>query len=1242
MLDSKDGGCTRKQGAAGAVDAQLTQARHTVAIGPSCTDSTESSNYVYSANKVVQLSPTAVGSFLGDRTNFPHLVGLRPVDEETGFAALFHTFADLALGVVRRLNTVLKQSKGKSIRIVADGALLTPSREEFSKAIKLFKDKDARVILLALSGVGGWVDALNYFCHAYDEGFFGDDLLYVTVQWTTASWITTYAQDPTAWCKAETVFKAIRNAMSVTSPFLRDRTDTTTTLVSTRTPAQVWADLWGGVLSICTPLNVCSIVDPLDAWMIGGGAYDAVWAAAIAINAYLTSAQATTDGVTSASDLTTTDTTLQQKIYDHIWAELLKVDFEGVTGRVRYNSDGTRISDFVVGYYDPAQNYRVVPVGTISRTAFKTDFSIAIPLKSNPIKQALDLCEAGYERTTDGGCQACVAGYYNNVTGGTCTACPKGAISVAANSTFCTNCTGGFYSPIEGGTECLACSIGYYRNDSVSRDTCERCPVGHYANVTGLTDCIACPATKTTSGLASVKESDCTCPEEFFLNQQNNTCQLCLNDAMECTGGDGVPNIRPGFWASATSSSGFAGPEMVKRCYAEPKACKGGGIARETSENDFVAARRRLQDGNVLTIDPICTSPRFGPMCSLCPEGFQKSADGSCTECHSNFQGYVLFVLFTILIALIVACYYAVNHLNSARTNATTQLTVSVSLLLNYLQDLAIVEKLQVNLIDGVLKNVLGSFSFFSFNFEDAGRECFLPGASGFEVYIFAVSIPFQMIAITYTIWLFSVLLNKYVWSALPAWTINKTINALGFLFTTLYVTVCTFALTPYMCIYHPKAEPTLQSFPSVVCGSDEHRRMEVLGGFASAIYIAGFVSFLLVLSIYAPKWNAECPGFEERYFFLIGDCHPRVWWWQTLNLVKNLLVSLVPVMTPQHGRGQLVCMLLVFDVFLLLEIYFFPWKDTVNNWLDISASVAMITLLFTLMGWAEYTKEGEDLVHAFTLTFMGAHVLASCVAIGFGAERCRGRALRREKHSRIKLRDRMVQVVKSLHSQAWGDGFAMEKGRDWLMTLLACPDADLESINRFLEICETELLEAPHPSLLTFGKHERRSMFGVMVDTFGLSQRQVASTRRLKLAVGEGTKNLARRQSVNGVVPTVVVTGQAAREEGKKESRERLEYEEEEEEEEAEGAENREDDEEYEGEGEGQEEDDFDEEEVEAEAPGDSELEAPRYGRGEDGGGANDMDMGETESCNFEIAEEDEGQAGLHVRRIDMGGRNP
>ena len=182
-----------------------------------------------------------------------------------------------------------------------------------------------------------------------------------------------------------------------------------------------------------------------------------------------------------------------------------------------------------------------------------------------------ETCPSGEVTLRDGsiGCVPCVAGARaeNNM----CVPCESGSISTEESSTECSLCANGTMTLSSGSTECTECGLGEYENNneclwcpdgtasnvmaasecqqcpdgfiSIGQMTsCGACPAGYYVSdfncvlceedtvsETGSMVCTSCPAVPSNASiLLLVQDNTCVCPQDFFMDAQNNMqCEPC-------------------------------------------------------------------------------------------------------------------------------------------------------------------------------------------------------------------------------------------------------------------------------------------------------------------------------------------------------------------------------------------------------------------------------------------------------------------------------------------------------------------------------------------------------------------------------------------------------------------------------------------------------------------------------------------------------------------------------------------
>uniref|UniRef100_A0A0G4GYJ9 Receptor ligand binding region domain-containing protein n=1 Tax=Chromera velia CCMP2878 TaxID=1169474 RepID=A0A0G4GYJ9_9ALVE len=987
------------------------------------------------------------------------------------------------------------------------GVLSYADSTEIETIVDNLIDKDVRVIAIA----GQASDIVKIFCAAYTKGHYGDHILWITSSWDTKALLSqwTYSTDTT--CTQEQIVKVLTNAVAYEGPFVYRRTDSSTTTVSGRTPSELYtlfrtacityvlAPAFGN--DVATATAYFETLDQEEFWFQTACWYDSLWVAAKAINAYITGSGTNTmagDGY-AVTDLATSDATKQAMIYNGIFQQVLATNFKGLTGDIIFNSDGQRVGNSRLQYDRTALGV-MVDKGEIDQTTGTVSVHTALSWsKYDTIPDKLSQCPAGTGADSSGGCIKCAAATYNGEAGGTCTDCPAGTISTSTGSTGCTTCGTGYYSPNPGSTTCRACPVGTHRNSSsTDASSCGRCWVSHYLGGIGWVE-----SPRQTSSEEATKDGREKC-------RLRDECYECPK-GLKCDGGDGAPSVDSGYWSSASSNAAvFEEPEEILTCYADSAACVGGVVVRETKVEE--AARRRLTD-ELQTLDPNCNTGRFGRMCQFCPTGWYRTT-GSCAKCLEGFA-YPVLILIVAIVAIGVAAYYSLS--GSTETSAVSrQITLTFSSLLTFLQQLAVLSRFNIN-SPSMISGVLQVFSILTVSLQILNRECFAPGADGINSYAMMLCLPVLPPLVMFSIYGVSIALSRVTKGRLPPWKFNDVVNVSGFMFVVLYVAICALSLAPFRCINHPKGPSTLEQYPMVDCGSAEHTNMIILGAFAICAYVGGFLGFVFWVCYNTPRWIVDHPGIVIRYKFLLGAFDSRHRFWILVNLIRNLSITLVPIVEPNDGRVQVLVATIVFQLFLLLQVVYWPWRDDLVNWMQVSAGLVILFILTGLMAWTEESDTATLTFLVLGIVMTAGHVGLSVAAVVLGLERCRRAARKREKNKMVAMRNRLARTILQMAAQTRDKaegGEEIDRGDqlgfdNWLLVLLSLPESELKALQESLRTFEKKFLSEPKPLDANTRRNVAR-FFGMVSEV--VSKRMMASRRTLL-----GVSSVIRPESPKG-----------------------------------------------------------------------------------------------------------------------------
>lgn len=110
-------------------------------------------------------------------------------------------------------------------------------------------------------------------------------------------------------------------------------------------------------------------------------------------------------------------------------------------------------------------------------------------------------------------------------------------------------------------------------------------------------------------------------------------------------------------------------------------------------------------------------------------------------------------------------------------------------------------------------------------------------------------------------------------------------------------------------------------------------------------LYIVAFGAGYIWIIARAPAAFQKDPGFRVRSHFLLHRWHPEYWYWGIFFLLRNLLCSLVPSITPDGSKQLLLMFTLVLPLFIA-QVRVWPWRDELANMHDLIMVAALLIII--------------------------------------------------------------------------------------------------------------------------------------------------------------------------------------------------------------------------------------------------------------------------------------------------------
>ncbi|CAK8998651.1 unnamed protein product [Durusdinium trenchii] len=508
-----------------------------------------------------------------------------------------------------------------------------------------------------------------------------------------------------------------------------------------------------------------------------------------------------------------------------------------------------------------------------------------------------------------------------------CQACPSGTFSQPLEDSIgetyiCVPCAKGRSQPLGAATSCSLCKSGEYQ-DEIGSKTCKRCEIGLYQDELGAEMCKSCPASTTTLGLGSVSQRDCGCKKDTInidVSGSYNcvpcseglTCPLAstladLQSGESYLGQQYTPKVQEGYFTTVLA------PTEVYRC-GTVAACPGG------------------KPGS-------CSGGLTNTPCAQCRPGATWTGN-QCEACEGWRQ--VLWAMAVVgIFVFLVLLYYLTSSKVTAKATVLFATTASFGMLVMSMQNLGLIGMMTIDWpVD--LKGIFSVCQFLLLDIDSYGFSCIAGSVAPIRYLLSALIFPVGVA------WLGLCYLLSKLLPANRRWNGSKTVSTCGAFLQVGFSTMSATSLAPMMCYKHPNGLRSVLKYPDIICGSDEHTAMLVIGWILLIVFVLGFVTLCTFAVYQVPTWSANRRDhLVAGIRFLVFRFRLDSWWFGVPLLVRGPLLSLPVVLATDYPPIQVIAIAMVMAGLLVLQMLFWPWKVPMLNLTDCTVSFC-ITLLVT------------------------------------------------------------------------------------------------------------------------------------------------------------------------------------------------------------------------------------------------------------------------------------------------------
>ena len=633
-----------------------------------------------------------------------------------------------------------------------------------------------------------------------------------------------------------------------------------------------------------------------------------------------------------------------------------------------------------LGFCDCDKGFRAVltPLATACDGNYAKDYGLFC-------EEVIIMCSIGTELDPYDGvsCRTCRPGFSARMLAGSgmCDACVPGKIAVASTLaepvTACTPCPPGSDTQLKSGQSvCIPCTPGLGTVKGSSN--CQPCPAGFY---TGGGVCLACDDAfqKLTSELGSALPTaggglqtlisevgsddfdDCTCAAGTYFIPKLQACHVCSERELRglvCQGGVALPFVKEGYFARVLPYS--AAYVRSKDNGIEYLTAKGQDSALEGFEILECQYKKAACPGNAATgntnwrlvsecSDGLEMMAEYGVPCTRCADTYHKDvgSDGvyECFECTGGNLILVPLTLAAIGIML-VALYKGSKHSATQAATSTMLLGSLLSVVVNMLQTFSVISVFNIQ-IPAIMIPFFKILRVLLFDIELLKWEC----TAGYELgarytmQMFVPLAPLCLLALT----------------KLPQVNTPKLLNSLGVLYGVGYISLCRISFLPFECnADHPTVGlETMTHFPDSTC--EEGEAITGVAVFGIVFYVFGILALYGGLAYVAPKKYRD-ETFRQSTGFLLNRWRPSSWYFQVIAMLRNLLISTVPVAYPTDGSMQLGWTAFITTAYVVTQSHSGPWRHGIVNVADAALSICIACICnFTLSIGATFGNKDLD-----------------------------------------------------------------------------------------------------------------------------------------------------------------------------------------------------------------------------------------------------------------------------------------
>jgi len=316
---------------------------------------------------------------------------------------------------------------------------------------------------------------------------------------------------------------------------------------------------------------------------------------------------------------------------------------------------------------------------------------------------------------------------------------------------------------------------------------------------------------------------------------------------------------------------------------------------------------------------------------------------------------------------------YAVNRDLLLQQNSVLSVGILCGLTISAIQLLGVFRSLAMDWFEP-LATIFRMCSVVGFNIEVLRLSCsFRTGA--LTTYFFR-----QLITPGLACFVGVVVLLKRRFAAHKVDVLTEYMNALGTIYSMLFISIASSSVLPFVCYDHPDgASSSMLSDPAILCwASDVHDSAVGIAVTAFVVVLFPFVVLVVWATWKYPSFVLDANNggrLLQCFRFLFFRFRAEAYYYAAAFMLRSLVLCLIPAVVRNNAASQVCVMAAVIVMGHTLQTWLQPWRTTGVNLVDGCVTAGLLLMMFCGAASFDFAAEIE------TIQFLGTACFSLCAA---------------------------------------------------------------------------------------------------------------------------------------------------------------------------------------------------------------------------------------------------------------------